>query len=200
MNHRKIILPEVLVRTILSILLIVMPGLPGNAQTTGLTNYSRALRTVITECEVNADSLSIIIDKSDHRLTVKSGTIILKEYPVVFGRNPVDDKLRQGDRCTPEGTFYMKAKYPHSKWSKFIWINYPTRDSWRKHNAAIRQGKIPANAEIGGEIGIHGVPEGMDFIIDMKYDWTEGCVSLKNKDINELYYYINESTPIIIKM
>lgn len=150
------------------------------------------------ENAVDVDSLSLVIDKSEYKLTVKSDTIILKEYPVVFGRNPVDDKLKQGDRCTPEGTFYMKAKYPHSKWSKFIWINYPTRDSWRKHNAAIRQGKISDNAKIGGEVGIHGVPEGMDYLIDKKYDWTEGCISLKTKDINELYFYITELTPIII--
>jgi len=150
------------------------------------------------ENAVDVDSLSLVIDKSEYKLTVKSDTIILKEYPVVFGRNPVDDKLKQGDKCTPEGTFYMKAKYPHSKWSKFIWINYPTRDSWRKHNAAIRQGKISDNAKIGGEVGIHGVPEGMDYLIDKKYDWTEGCISLKTKDINELYFYITESTPIII--
>jgi murein L,D-transpeptidase YafK len=190
---------KTLVTSALSIILIVIISLPGNAQSRHFINYSRALQTVITERNVNADNLSVIIDKSDHKLTIKSDTIILKEYPAVFGRNPIDDKLKQGDRCTPEGTFYMKAKYPHSKWSKFIWLNYPTRDSWRKHNAAIRQGKIPGDAKIGGEIGIHGVPEGMDILIDMKYDWTEGCISLKTKDINELYCYVTESTPIIIK-
>jgi len=192
-------LHKIIGKTVLSILLTIMLSIACNAQTKQFINYSRALRTVIRENAVDADSLSLVIDKSEYKLTVKSDTIVLKEYPVVFGRNPVDDKLKQGDRCTPEGTFYMKAKYPHSKWSKFVWINYPTRDSWRKHNAAIRQGKISDNAKIGGEVGIHGVPEGMDFLIDQKYDWTEGCVSLKTKDINELYYYITESTPIIIK-
>ncbi|HNW58032.1 MAG TPA: L,D-transpeptidase [Bacteroidales bacterium] len=192
-------LHKILVKSTLSIILIVIMSLPGKAQTKTLINYSRALRSVITERDLNADNLSVIIDKSDHKLTILSDTVILKEYPVVFGKNPVDDKLKQGDRCTPEGTFYMKAKYPHSKWSKFIWLNYPTQDSWRKHNAAIRQGKIPGDAKIGGEIGIHGVPDGMDILIDMKYDWTEGCISLKTKDINELYYYVNQSTPIIIK-
>jgi len=192
-------LHKIIGKTVLSILLTIMLSIACNAQTKQFINYSRALRTVIRENAVDADSLSLVIDKSEYKLTVKSDTIVLKEYPVVFGRNPVDDKLKQGDRCTPEGTFYMKAKYPHSKWSKFIWINYPTRDSWRKHNAAIRQGKISDNAKIGGEVGIHGVPEGMDFLIDQKYDWTEGCVSLKTKDINELYYYITESTPIIIE-
>jgi murein L,D-transpeptidase YafK len=53
-------------------------------------------------------------------------TIIIKQYPVVLGGNPVDDKLLQGDLCTPEGNFLIHAKYPHKSWEKFIWINYPT--------------------------------------------------------------------------
>jgi len=191
-------LRNIYIKIALYISLLFIISITCNAQTKQFINYSRALRTIMKENAVDVDSLSLVIDKSEYKLTVKSDTIILKEYPVVFGRNPVDDKLKQGDKCTPEGTFYMKAKYPHSKWSKFIWINYPTRDSWRKHNAAIRQGKISDNAKIGGEVGIHGVPEGMDYLIDKKYDWTEGCISLKTKDINELYFYITESTPIII--
>ncbi len=43
------------------------------------------------------------IDKSDFVLTVMADTIILKQYPVVLGGNPEEDKLRQGDLCTPEG-------------------------------------------------------------------------------------------------
>jgi len=55
------------------------------------------------------------------------------------------------------------------------------------------------NAHIGGEIGIHGVPHGMDFIIDMKYNWTLGCISMKNKDIDEIYPYITKATIIEIR-
>jgi len=159
----------------------------------------RELESILKEYPAGSGNLSLIINKSDYNLSVKYDTVVLKEYPVVFGRNPVSDKLRQGDKCTPEGTFYMKAKYPHSKWTKFIWINYPTDDSWQKHNLAIQQGKIPANSNIGGEIGIHGVPDGMDYLIDLRYNWTEGCISMKNKDIEEIYKCISESTPIIIQ-
>jgi murein L,D-transpeptidase YafK len=138
------------------------------------------------------------IDKSDYTLSLLSDTITLKQYPVVFGGNPVDDKLREGDQCTPEGTFYIISKYPHRNWSRFIWIDYPNDDSWKKHNTAKNEGRIPKEASIGGEIGIHGVPEGGDAAIDLKYNWTLGCISLKNTDIEEFYPLINKSTRIVI--
>ena len=104
-----------------------------------------------------------------------------------------------GDRCTPEGLFYMVSKYPHESWSKFIWINYPNEDSWEKHNQAKHEGIIPENAKIGGEIGIHGVPKGMSRLIDLRLNWTLGCISMKNNDVNEIYPYLSETTEIVIR-
>lgn len=80
-----------------------------------------------------------------------------------------------------------------------MWIDYPNADSWKKHNAAKQQGKIPKDAKIGGEVGIHGVPDGYDFAIDVKQNWTLGCISLKNKDVIELYEFIFDSTIIEIR-
>jgi murein L,D-transpeptidase YafK len=162
-------------------------------------NYDRYLTGILDTLNLSADKISILIDKSDYKLSVLIDTVIIKEYPVVFGKNPMDDKLRQGDGCTPEGMFQMASKYPHKEWSKFIWLNYPTEDSWRKHNKAKKEGKIPANSEIGGEIGIHGVPKSMDVLIDIRYNWTLGCISMKNRDIDELYPYISGSTKIEIR-
>ena len=123
---------------------------------------------------------------------------VIKTYPVVFGFNPFDDKLKQGDGCTPEGEFGIRAKYPHSSWSKFIWIDYPNKASWEKHAKAKKDGTISKKATIGGEVGIHGVPAGYDYIIDEKQNWTLGCISLKNKDIDDLYESIGTKTRILI--
>ena len=162
-------------------------------------NYDVLLAEIIEANGLNASQIALLIDKSDYKLTVLVDTLVIKEYPVVFGKNPVDDKLRQGDQCTPEGTFKMLSKYPHKNWSKFIWINYPNNESWQKHNTAKREGLIPQNSKIGGEIGIHGVPDGADIAIDLKLNWTLGCISMKNKDINELYPYVSKSTEIVIR-
>ena len=105
----------------------------------------------------------------------------------------------QGDQCTPEGIFKVLSKYPHKSWSKFIWIDYPNAESWRKHNRAKQKGEIPKDAKIGGEIGIHGVPNGTDFLIDLKRNWTLGCIAMKNKDVNELYPYVKKNTLVTIQ-
>lgn len=143
--------------------------------------------------------INILVDKSDYRLYVYAADTIIKTFPIVLGGNPADDKLRQGDQCTPEGSFKMISKYPHKSWSKFIWIDYPTTDSWRKHKQAKAAGEIPANAKIGGEIGIHGVPKETDYMIKKGVNWTLGCISLTNADINELYPLITDKTIIEIQ-
>ncbi len=164
-----------------------------------IINNNYSLSELIDSLNIDSGKLEILIDKSDYRLSVLYDTLIIKDYPVVFGNNPADDKLQQGDMCTPEGTFKVITKYPHKEWSKFIWIDYPNDESWKKHKAAKNDGKIPQTAKIGGEIGIHGVPGNMDKLIDLKFNWTLGCVSLKNKDINEIYPFISKSTKVKIQ-
>ncbi len=144
-------------------------------------------------------SVNVIIDKSDYTLSIFTADTLVKQYDVVFGGNPIDDKHKEGDKCTPEGVFGMRDKYPHKSWSKFIWIDYPNEDSWRKFNKRKADGIIKEGETIGGEVGIHGVPDGMDHMIDNKKNWTLGCISMKNKDVNEIYPYITKQTKITIQ-
>lgn len=149
--------------------------------------------------DVDENVISILIDKSDYTLQLLSGTTVIKTYPVVFGPNAVDDKKREGDKCTPEGSFTIRDLYPHKKWSKFLWIDYPNEASWKKHQDAKINGEIDQDATIGGEIGIHGVPENDDSLIDEKVNWTLGCISLKNKHIDEVYNYVQKGTMVVIR-
>ena len=79
-------------------------------------------------------------------------------------------------------------------WKYFIWIDYPNKESWSRFKTRKANGDIPASATIGGEIGIHGVPDGADSMIADKVNWTLGCISLTNKDIEDLYKSISKST------
>lgn len=164
-----------------------------------LLNYMIPLEIILDSLGINSLSLHIEIDKSDYTLGIFSGDRILKQYNVVFGGNPVDDKLVQGDQCTPEGSFKVVTKYPHSIWSRFILIDYPNEASMRRFNEAISAGLIPPDSNPGSAIGIHGVPENFDYVINIRQNWTLGCISLKNKDITELYEYVNPNTKVIIK-
>ena len=77
--------------------------------------------------------------------------------------------------------------------------NYPNDESRKKFSKAKENGIIPPGAKIGGEIGIHGVPEGTDDAINNRQNWTLGCISLKNKDINEIYAIVDSTTRVIIR-
>lgn len=164
-----------------------------------LVNTDHSLAKLIDSLKISVKDIYILIDKSDYTLSVIAADQRIKDYPVVFGPNPTDDKRMEGDKCTPEGTFHIVSKYPHKSWNKFLWLNYPTSESWAKHRKAKQEGSIPSDAKIGGEIGIHGVPAGMDALIDAGRNWTLGCISLKNKDVDEIYPYITEQTDIIIR-
>jgi murein L,D-transpeptidase YafK len=160
-------------------------------------NEDIPLKKLVDSLNISSSSISMHIYKSDYLFQVRSGEQIIKEYKIVLGFDPKNDKLRQGDGCTPEGNFYIRAKYPHKDWNKFLWVNYPTKDSWKKHNAAKADGTITSRDKIGGEIGIHGVPDDMDYMIDLKENWTLGCISLKNKHVDEIYPFISTNKTLI---
>lgn len=65
-------------------------------------------------------------------------------------------------------------------------FDYPNEESRRLHEQAKNTGFIPKEARIGGAVGIHGIWKNGDNVIDLKHNWTDGCVSLKNKDVDEL--------------
>ena len=152
----------------------------------------------IAKYNLDKKSIEIHIDKTAHTLTLQAGKITLKQYPCVFGGNPTADKKYQGDKCTPEGEFHILAKYPHEAWTRFMLIDYPTKESWAKYQANKASGKIPKGAAIGGSIGIHGVPAHKDYLIDEGINWTLGCISVSNDDIEEIYSYTGVGTKVII--
>lgn len=156
------------------------------------------LSDLMTAAGITTSGIWLHIDKSTFQLMVMHDSVPVKTYPVVLGGNPSGDKRMEGDLKTPEGEFQLRSIYPHKTWSKFLWVNYPTQESHDKHNASKAAGEIPASASIGGEIGIHGVPEGCDHWIDEMQHWTLGCISLKNAHIDEIYDAVKVGTRVVI--
>ncbi len=162
-----------------------------------ILNYNQPLQELL-KSDIDKQKISMLVEKSKHRLTVFYNLKPIKSYPVVFGSNPKGDKLSSGDQKTPEGIYHILDLYPHSHWSKFIWLDYPTSQSWRKHFQGKFTGKINFFLPIGNEIGIHGVPNEQDILIDQRSNWTWGCVSLKNNDVNEIYQFLKVGTLVEI--
>jgi murein L,D-transpeptidase YafK len=143
----------------------------------------------------------VVITKSNYELQLfnASNGEWIASYPVVFGSKDLGDKMMQGDRKTPEGTFHIVSKRSPHKWTCFMSIDYPNSESVEKFNIRKAQGLIPQNAKIGGEIGIHGVWPHEDYAIDQYQNWTEGCISTKNNYIEELFNLLPIGTTVTIQ-
>src|SRR5450432_1127661 len=141
----------------------------------------------------------IIIDKSDYELRVYDDDGWYATYPVVFGSKSLDDKMVMGDRKTPEGIYHIASKRTHEKWDRMMLIDYPTKADYTKFNQRKAEGLIPKAAKIGDGIGIHGTWQRDDMAVDFFQNWTNGCISLKNEEIEELYNIIPVGTQVTIQ-
>jgi lipoprotein-anchoring transpeptidase ErfK/SrfK len=146
-----------------------------------------------------SNSYYIIIDKSKYELSVIDSEGWLATYPVVFGNGDLKDKMMDGDRETPEGLFTIVSKHVHNKWDRMLMIDYPTKTDSSKFFERIQHGLIPSDAKIGGGIGIHGVWKHEDYVVDKYQNWTDGCISMKNEDVEELYNTVPVGTKVLIR-
>jgi lipoprotein-anchoring transpeptidase ErfK/SrfK len=148
---------------------------------------------------ITPGAYKIVIDKSDYELKVYDNEGWLTTYPVVFGNKDQSDKRMSGDRLTPNGTFKITSKRSPYKWQAILVLDYPTKDSWAKFKRRQASGEIPAGASIGGGIAIHGTWPDNDWVVDNYVNWTEGCISMKNEDVKELYSMLGVGTTVTIQ-
>jgi len=141
----------------------------------------------------------VVVDKSDYELKLYDDEGWYATYPVVFGSKDLSDKLMEGDKRTPEGTFKIISKRDHEKWHKMFMLDYPNAESWAKFKKRKAAGKIPAKARIGGGIAIHGTWANDNIVVDDYTNWTNGCVSVKNDDLDELDTYLPIGTKVTIQ-
>jgi murein L,D-transpeptidase YafK len=105
----------------------------------------------------------------------------------------------QGDRKTPEGTYHIVSKRPHEKWSHIMDLDYPTAADIAKFNQRKAKGLIPKSAKIGDGIAIHGTWPHDENAVNAYQMWTNGCVSLKNEDMAEVYNITPVGAKVIIQ-
>lgn len=135
---------------------------------------------------------SIVIYKAQHKLLLYSSGGILKTYAIVLGGSPIGHKRFEGDQKTPEGSYKINAKSPHSRYHKNLGISYPS-----EADIAYAEGK---GKSAGGDIKIHGMGPYLSLIGNhLLGDWTAGCIALSNDDIDEFYQVVALGMPIEIK-
>lgn len=141
----------------------------------------------------------IIVDKSDYELKVYDDEGWYATYPIVFGSKDLSDKMREGDKRTPTGSFKVVLKKIHPKWGPELLLDYPTPESYRRFNERKAKGLIPQNAKIGDGIAIHATRPEEEWTVDNFYNWTDGCVSVKYSEMKDLFGYIPVGTPVTIQ-
>ena len=148
---------------------------------------------------ISKDDFYIVVSKSSFSMNIYDAeNNFIVSYPVTFGNIDQTDKLYEGDRRTPEGTFHIAAKRVHPKWYRFMALDYPTAESYQKFYKRKANGEIPVNASIGGGIGIHGTWPMEDWAVDGHQNWTQGCVSTKNNYVDEMYSQLPVGTRVEI--
>jgi len=141
----------------------------------------------------------IIVDKSDYELKVYDDEGWYATYPIVFGSKDLSDKMREGDKRTPNGSFKIILKKIHPKWGPELLLDYPNDESYRVFNERKAKGLLPKNARIGSGIAIHATRPEEEWTIDNFYNWTDGCVSVKYTEMKDLFSYIPVGTPVTIQ-
>lgn len=121
----------------------------------------------------------ILVDKSDRRLSLIQDGEVVRAYNVSLGFAPDGDKGREGDGRTPEGVFRIDRRNDASRFHLSLGLDYPHPDDRDRAEAG---GYSP-----GGDIFIHGQPEGIEGRRRLAGDWTAGCIAVANAHIEEIW-------------
>ena len=134
----------------------------------------------------------VLVDKSDRILVAYSDGKAIRAYRgIQFGDAPMGHKRFEGDERTPEGRYTIDRRNPQSSYYLSLGISYPNRSD---RAFAASYGRSP-----GGDIFIHGQPNGLASDLRMRGDWTDGCIALANHEIEELWRLVPNGTPIVIR-
>lgn len=113
----------------------------------------------------------------------------MRKYKIALGPQPAGPKLAMGDGRTPEGQYLIDWRNPKSRYHKSLHISYPNEVDLARASAL--------GAQPGHSIMIHGLGDPKTSY--RRYgDWTEGCIAVSNREMNEIWAMVPDQTPIFI--
>lgn len=144
---------------------------------------------LLTFCCISfADATKYIeIDKPSCTLTVKDDSTTYMQVPVCLGEG-IGQKMRAGDHKTPEGEFKIRSIENSSGWS------HDFHDGQGKRKGAYGPWFFRLSTPQSTHIGIHGTcfPESTG-----KRE-SEGCIRLRNEDLEELKQHVFYGMKVVI--
>ena len=145
--------------------------------------------------QIPQNDYRIVVKKSEFKLFLYRGEELKRFFPVAVGRNP-GDKLQFGDFRTPEGSFSISQIQDSRSWVHDFkdgkgeiagaygpWF---LRLRWRGDESSI--------ARKWTSIGIHGTHDSAS-IGNMV---TEGCIRLRNSELEGIARLVKVGTPVVI--
>jgi murein L,D-transpeptidase YafK len=158
------------------------------AVTAGCASYDNRFKTYD-----GPEITSIVLNKGERRMYLMNNETVMRQYDFGLGFAPVGDKQIEGDGKTPEGEYIIDRKNPESSFYLSVGISYPDESDIAE---ALAMGQDP-----GGDIFIHGEPNLRRDRRAAKAagnDWTAGCISVRNREIEEIYAMVQVGTPITL--
>jgi len=140
----------------------------------------------------NITADKVLIEKSKRRLTLLNKNTPLKIYEISLGKEPIGKKTEEGDGRTPEGVYSIDRRKLKSSYHRALHVSYPNQDDTAQAKAR--------DVSPGGDIMIHGLPNGIGFIgkLHTKRDWTLGCIAVTNLEIEEIWRAAPDGTIVEI--
>lgn len=136
----------------------------------------------------------LLVEKSERRLSLYREGRLLARYRVALGGDPGGGPKRQdGDERTPEGLYRIDWRNDRSIAHLSLHISYPEAGDLAQAAAA---GVSP-----GGNIMIHGLPNGWGFLggLHRAFDWTDGCIAVTNAEMRDIWARVPTGTEIEIR-
>ncbi len=134
----------------------------------------------------------VVVFKGERRLELMRGDLVLRVYRVALGRNATGHKIKAGDERTPEGDYVLDSRLKDSNFYRALHISYP---NWYDRSRAEFLGVPP-----GGAIMIHGQPNDVPkgYVGHPMIDWTNGCIAVTNREMDEIWAMVEDGTAINI--
>ena len=129
----------------------------------------------------------IVVLKSARQMFLMHNDSVLSSHWIDLGFAPTGRKQFEGDGRTPEGRYMIDRRNPDSSFHLSLGISYPDAEDI----AAARD----AGKEPGGDIFIHGKAKPLR---RRGTDWTAGCISVSNREIEQIYAMVRDGTVIDI--
>lgn len=134
----------------------------------------------------------VVLLKTARKLVLIREDRVLRIYRVALGRYPLGHKKQEGDAKTPEGAYTLDSKLEDSAFYKAIRVSYPNEQDISDARAR--------GVEPGGKIMIHGLPNKLSAarVGHPMIDWTQGCIAVTNRQMDEIWSMVDLGTPIEI--